>query len=505
MKYCRIFLYIFLSLIYLVVLSVKSSAAAKPTLEYMSAVFENVDPSKTPISDFGDGAPHFIENHTLVAKSMDGEPMECVKAKCYYDVIKFGDEAHPFSSLSISTKDLALAGVFQINYRASFYPFDNAVDVDPGVMVRFKFDNRVYEYTDVCKRASLTNGSSTFPSIFETQQKLPVSEQAEDVTLEFINTSGVEGYFMISYVTYYYYAQKELADPAIVLPMPLKMEWNANGVSFTDQPDLYSQSLAPEDFIVTLTPKFEIVPVPEDATDEHLEAVKGQDAYYHTDCSAAFDVDYSLNAMTFDVPCSGVYTLTVSTRPNLTGYKVRSVSADYTIYPSMDGMHVNWIPITDMKGQMLSFGNDRRNWTNAILGLDTYFCDMYYRLIGTPYENTDFGGYKPLPATDRSVIRKADVEGIPAGYQKYTSKGIDLTGGKALSMYFVKNGAVSPEKQLEYLLPDDTMTGVEMMELDIDSECLEYYTLQGVKINRCPMGKGVYVEKSSRGFRKVVF
>ncbi|MCM1377157.1 MAG: hypothetical protein NC186_01745 [Prevotella sp.] len=302
----------------------------------------------------------------------------------------------------------------------------------------------------------------------------------------------------------------EPVDPEIKLPLSTNglysAPWIAEGLTFEGQ--LMHSGLEAADPVntgeltLTMIPLFEPQYAPEDLDESVAERQKGKDAYYRDgEAKAWYEDDY--RTLCIQVPCSGLYRLTITYTPSgKTGFIASEKSVDLNIYPNESKCDINWEEIVDNSICVKSYGIGDEGLVHARLNYKEVWNVDYYYMIDGYYpglvgrNNLRRGAKHPVETADPKYT-------VPEGYRLFNGAGIDLTQGSTLHVYRTKNGAVSDCHNIAYTLMDpdiETAVGtIEAGERDI-----ELYTINGQRVETLTPEPGIYILRTHGTTKKIL-
>lgn len=309
-------------------------------------------------------------------------------------------------------------------------------------------------------------------------------------------------------------------------------EWSPNGVD-------YRQFITWGDYGTELNFTIKVEPVgdfnknvkpdagsQEDMPDwlwKQMEALEGHDyevdAYY-LDPKVSGEIDEFGQTMLYNFNilygCSGTYKITISCNSDnvvLQGNTEQTVNIlpsiqhqfNYTLNDQdykNDGLNINLYQMQNIGGELTILW-EREEFTteklkNAVLLIPGLYCaDVYYYYDGM---------------NNRKAVKAQAASNAPQGYELVENGIIDLSGmpedGGQLNLYIEKNGVHSGMgESANYAITitpsDNVPTAVEGIESDNDAE-VEYYDLNGLKVNADRLHKGIYIVKKGNKTSKVI-
>lgn len=243
--------------------------------------------------------------------------------------------------------------------------------------------------------------------------------------------------------------------------------------------------------------------------------VKGEIADY---------TDYKYYDFNLLFGCSGTYKITVTPSVSDPTLKVlinggTSYEETFKVLPSLknafdythdddtferDGLSINGYHMRDMGGELtINYPKDDLgpNAPRAILYIPgLYGADIYYQ-------------YDGMPAA-ASEARAAKRGAAPSGYAKVENGVIDLSGASqnvntTINLHVEKNGVSStdgekPDYQIILAPTTNFTTGVDEVEVADDNAEVEYYDLNGNRVNSDNLVKGIYIVKQGNKAYKIV-
>ena len=301
-------------------------------------------------------------------------------------------------------------------------------------------------------------------------------------------------------------------------------EWK-NGVvelpvEFLNEGDDYTSNVDFNDVTFEITPTF--------YTD--LDYQKGVDAgFTRNKPEITFPYDKNKKVLSVTFPCSGTYDVWVSSKAKyMFEGKTSKLIGTATIYPSLDGMVISYMH-KDVKKSFSAdaSGNINYTFTLTIDGEDWYTDSskrpvielagtdvvVWYRLHG--YE--DFQEPKGIaPKAVRALADEAEVDAD--GFTKVGEDGTinlaplayqDTNTMAQMSFKLTKNGATTPmlsNGQSTHIISftKGTNETVGVDAIGADNGEVEYFDLNGMKVNPENLTKGIYIVKNGKEVSKVI-
>lgn len=293
----------------------------------------------------------------------------------------------------------------------------------------------------------------------------------------------------------------------------LPVEFFNKGVNYTSNVDF-------NDVTFEITPTF--------YTD--LAYQKGVDAgYTRNKPEITFPYDKNKKVLSVTFPCSGTYDVWVSSKAKyLFEGKTSKLIGTATIYPSLDGMVISYMH-KDVKNSFSAdaSGNINYKFTLTLDGEDWYTDSskrpvielsgtdvvVWYRLHG--YE--DFQEPKGIaPKAVRALADEAEVDAD--GFTKVGEDGTinlaplayqDTNTMAQMSFKLTKNGATTPmlsNGQSTHIISftKGTNETVGVDAIGADNGEVEYFDLNGMKVNPENLTKGIYIVKNGKEVSKVI-
>lgn len=299
------------------------------------------------------------------------------------------------------------------------------------------------------------------------------------------------------------YTDLNLKQSEIKLPV---IESNNNTIEWTstlnfggEGDPMFNTEIDPSNIEFEIKPLFDPVYPPSsqslsedsDPSDNYSSETENNnpvDGYFSFEPYASLNNDGQLS---LNFPCSGIYEVTMRTKPNAPGIAKASTTQIYNICPSFKGLSINWQPIDlESSAPTIIYMPELKN---VYVALDAQLLTVYYKV---------WNSSTIMRAIDNEYLAPS----IPQDFKPLTGRGIDLSEGDFISLYLKKNNSVAGPHIINYSLSDVIPTLIE--EINIPDSCnYRWYDLNGFPVNPEYLEKGIYIriDKISGKPSKIIF
>ncbi len=400
---------------------------------------------------------------------------------CSYGSVNFNETSgSSISEVKLSTKAFSTQKILrvEVQYKVSI-PQSYSCDVKNGT--------------------SQFNNSQNLGSLTDIFAGEDLNTQADELEITFTNRLPDRNVSLsINQIRITYTGGRKLEEARLSLPKNNNYQWQPV-IDWEGQ--LFNTSVGKENFEVIVTPLFDTEKAAEpeikgitsqaDVENDYMATTPG-DGYYTFEPYAILAEG---GGMSLNVPCSGVYEVTLSTKEGAQGVVPATVSRTYNIHCSYQGLSINNVSVpTDETPLKLGIYNID---SPILLSLDADNAEVWYN-VGKAVESTVISD---LTDTDTEPI-----PAIPDNFRRYDATGLPLKGNDYLEIYIKKNGSISPVKHISYELILNPV-GVEKIGEEIieQGDKCQYYNLEGLAIPREALTTGIFIERNTRTgkYRKI--